>query len=180
MIHRAATARSVSMQRTRPRRVAPGPGQESVWDYPRPPAVVSSDRHVRIEHAGVVVADSRRATRVLETAGAPTWYLPPEDVRMDLLRPSGGPGTVCEWKGEARYLDIVVEGAAARRVAWSYPRPRPGYVAIAGHVAFYAGRVDGAFVDGERARPQPGGFYGGWVTDDVVGPFKGEPGTEGW
>jgi uncharacterized protein (DUF427 family) len=164
----------------RPRRIEPGPGQESVWDYPRPPAVVASDRHVRIEHDGEVVADSRNALRVLETAGAPVWYLPREDVRADLLRPAGGRGTLCEWKGRAAYFDLVLGDRVSPRAAWTYEGPMRGYEALAGRVAFYAGRVDRALVDGELARPQPGGFYGGWVTDDVVGPFKGEPGTEGW
>jgi uncharacterized protein (DUF427 family) len=160
-------------------RVLPGPGQESVWDYPRPPAMVASDRVVRVEHGGRVIAESRRAIRVLETAGAPVWYLPADDVRLDLLRPVSGQ-TLCEWKGAASYFDVVVGNDRSRRAAWTYPDPRPGYEPIAGRVAFYAGRVDRATVDGERVRPQPGNFYGGWVTDDVVGPFKGEPGTEGW
>jgi uncharacterized protein (DUF427 family) len=162
------------------RRIDPGPGQESVWDYPRPPSVVPSGRRVRIEHAGIVVADTERAVRVLETAGAPVWYLPREDVRTELLRPVPGFRTLCEWKGEATYFDLVVVEAVARRAAWTYARPLPGYEALRGRIAFYAGRVGAARVDGERARPQPGGFYGGWITDDVVGPFKGEPGTEGW
>lgn len=153
---------------------------ESVWDYPRPPIVVPSSRHVRVEHAGVVVADTHRALRVLETAGAPTWYLPREDVRMHLLRPAPHRRTVCEWKGEASYFDLVLGDRESPLAAWTYERPRPAYREIAGHIAFYAGRVDRAFVDGEAARPQPGGFYGGWVTADVTGPFKGEPGTEGW
>jgi uncharacterized protein (DUF427 family) len=160
-------------------REVPRPGQESAWDYPRPPALVPSHRVVRVEHGGEVIAESRRAIRVLETAGAPVWYLPPQDVRIDLLRPVPGQ-TVCEWKGAASYFDVVVGEVTARRAAWTYPVPRPGYESIAGHVAFYAGRVDRATVDGERVRPQPGTFYGGWVTDDVVGPFKGEPGSEGW
>jgi uncharacterized protein (DUF427 family) len=164
----------------RPERVEPRPGQESAWDYPRPPAVVASRRHVRVEHAGVVVADSHRALRVLETAGAPVWYLPPDDVRLDLLRPARGPETVCEWKGRASYFDLVVRDRVAPRAAWQYAHPEPGYAAIAGCIAFYPGRIDAALVDGERAMPQAGGFYGGWVTPDVVGPFKGDPGTEGW
>jgi uncharacterized protein (DUF427 family) len=164
----------------RPGRIEPGPGQESVWDYPRPPIVVPSNRRVRIEHAGSVVADSTRAIRILETAGAPVWYLPPDDVRTDLLVPSRGRGSLCEWKGAATSFDLVIGDRVATRAAWTYPRPDPGYEAIAGHLAFYAARVDHATVDGERVRPQPGGFYGGWVTDDVVGPMKGEPGTEGW
>lgn len=168
------------MTTTRPKRIQPGPLQESAWDYPRPPAVVPSSRHVRVVHGGVVVADSHRALRVLETAGAPVWYLPRVDVRMEALRPADGNPTVCEWKGEATYFDLVVGERIAARAAWTYERPQSGYEAIAGRIAFYAGRVDAAFVDGEPVTPQPGGFYGGWVTRDIVGPFKGEPGTEGW
>lgn len=164
----------------RPQRIVPGAGQESVWDYPRPPAVQPTSRHVRIRFGGTLVADTRGALRVLETAGAPTWYLPREDVRMDVLRPSRGRGSVCEWKGAATYFDLVVGEHVSLRAAWTYERPLPGYEALAGRIAFYAGRVDEATVDGETVRPQPGGFYGGWVTDDVVGPLKGEPGTEGW
>lgn len=154
--------------------------RESVWDYPRPPAVVPSERLVKVEHGGTVVAESRRALRVLETAGAPVWYLPPEDVRMRLLRPAATRGTVCEWKGTAAHYDLIVGDRISRQVAWTYPDPHPGYGAIAGYLAFYAARVESATVDGEQVRPQPGGFYGGWITDDVVGPFKGSPGTEGW
>jgi uncharacterized protein (DUF427 family) len=162
-----------------PKPIRPGPGQESVWDYPRPPRVEPSRRRVRVEMGGTVVAESSRAMRVLETAGAPVWYLPPDDVRTDLLVPAEG-RTFCEWKGAATYFDLRVGDRVAHRAAWSYPDPSPGYEAIRGHVAFYAGRVGAAFVDGERVTPQPGGFYGGWITSDVVGPFKGEPGTEGW
>jgi len=142
--------------------------------------VVPSERHVRIEHAGVLIADSRRALRVLETAGAPVWYLPPDDVRRELLRPAPDRRTVCEWKGLATYFDLVVGQRISRQAAWSYPKPYPGYEAITGYLAFYAARVDSATVDGEPVRPQPGGYYGGWITDDVIGPSKGEPGTEGW
>lgn len=164
----------------RPQRIVPGPGQESVWDYPRPPALQSTSRLVRVRFGDETVAKTSGALRVLETAGAPTWYLPRQDVRMDLLRPSGGSGTVCEWKGPATYFDLVVGDRVSPRAAWTYERPMPGYEALAGRIAFYAGRVDEVTVDGEVVRPQPGGFYGGWVTDDVVGPFKGERGTEGW
>ncbi len=153
---------------------------ESVWNYPRPPAVVPSERMVRVEHGGTLVVESRRAIRVLETAGAPVWYLPPEDVRLELLRQAPGRRTLCEWKGPATYLDVVVGDRVSREAAWTYPRPSPGYEAIAGYLAFYAARVDSATVDGEAVRPQPGGFYGGWITDDVIGPYKGDPGTEGW
>ena len=160
-------------------RVAPGPGQESVWDYPRPPRLAPDTRRARVVFGGVTVADSERAVRVLETAGAPVWYVPAADVRMDLLEPNARL-TVCEWKGDAGYFDLRVGDRVARSAAWTYRRPRPGFEAIAGHIAFYAGRVDAAFIDDERVTPQPGGFYGGWITPDVVGPFKGEAGTEGW
>lgn len=160
-------------------RIEPGPGQESVWDYPRPPRVEASRRLVRVEFAGTVVAETLAARRVLETAGPPVWYLPPDDVRTDLLIPVER-RTVCEWKGTATYFDLRVGTQVSSAAAWSYPRPSAGYEAIAGYIAFYAGRVDAASVDGEPVRPQPGGFYGGWITPDVVGPFKGEPGSEGW
>lgn len=163
----------------RQRRVEPGPGQESVWDYPRPPRVEPSTRHVRIEHAGTVIAESRRAIRVLETAGAPVWYLPPEDVRTELLEAAAGE-TVCEWKGTASYFHVRVGDELARRAAFTYRTPSAGYEAIAGYIGFYASRVDRATVDGETVRPQPGGFYAGWITDEIVGPIKGEPGSEGW
>ena len=157
----------------------PGPGQESVWEYPRPPRVVADERRVRVEVGGQVVAETTSAVRVLETAGAPCWYLPSEDVRTDLLRPVPGT-TICEWKGSASYFDIEVAGRMARRAAWTYPDPRPGYEALRGRIAFYAARVGAAWVGHERVVPQAGDFYGGWVTSDVVGPFKGDPGTEGW
>jgi uncharacterized protein (DUF427 family) len=165
---------------TPPLPIVPEPGQESVWDYPRPPAVRPTGRHVHVRFGDVTVARTAAALRVLETAGAPVWYLPRGDVRMDLLRPASGRGTACEWKGNAAYFDLVSGDRISRRAAWTYDRPLAGYEALAGRIAFYAGRVDSVTVDGEVVRPQPGDFYGGWVTDDVVGPFKGEPGTEGW
>jgi uncharacterized protein (DUF427 family) len=152
---------------------------ESVWDYPRPPRVETVSRRVQIVHRGVTVADTTRALRVLETSHPPVYYIPPEDVRADLL--AAGRGTsFCEWKGAARYHDLVIDGARVPAVAWSYPRPMPGFETIRDHLAFYPGKVDEALVGGERARPQAGGFYGGWITADLVGPFKGEPGTQGW
>jgi uncharacterized protein (DUF427 family) len=159
--------------------VRPGPGQESVWDYPRPPRVEPSGKRVRVEFAGTVIAESAAAQRVLETAGPPCWYLPAGDIRMDLLKPAEKV-TVCEWKGRATHFDVLVGDRRAGQAAWSYRRPLPGFEVIAGHVAFYPGRVDACFVDGERVRPQPGEYYGGWITDDVVGPFKGEPGSSHW
>ena len=149
---------------------------ENVWDYPRPPALEPCRRRVRVEVGGVVVADSVRALRVLETSHPPTLYVPRADVRDDLLRASAQRSTVCEWKGQATYLDVAGRPAAA----WTYPHPRPPYDALAGHVAFYPGRVDACFLDAERVRAQEGDFYGGWVTTDLVGPFKGAPGTGGW
>ena len=168
---------------TRPgpaRRVVPGPGQESVWDYPRPPRVEAVPERLRVIVDGELVAETTRGFRVLETAGAPVYYIPPADVRMDRLEPS--PHTsVCEWKGAAAYWVYV--GPGGRRidnVAWSYPSPSAGYEAIRDHLAFYAGRVDEAWVGDERATPQPGRFYGGWVTSRIVGPIKGGPGSFGW
>ena len=164
---------------SRPHRVEPGPGQESVWDYPRPPRVERTDSRVRVEHAGVVVGETTRAFRVLETSQAPGFYLPPDDLDLDLLRPTDW-RTFCEWKGEASYVDVVVGTVVAAEAGWAYPAPNPDYAAIRDHVAFYPQRVDACYVDGERVEPNGGGFYGGWVTSAVVGPFKGAPGTAGW
>jgi len=159
--------------------VVPGPGQESVWDYPRPPRVEPVADRIRVVVGGEAIADTIRASRVLETAGAPVYYLPREDVRMDRLRPSAAT-TYCEWKGVASYWSYVADRRRIEDVAWSYERPAPGFEAIAGHLAFYAGRVDEAWVGGELVTPQPGGFYGGWMTPRIVGPVKGEPGSRGW
>lgn len=154
---------------------------ERVWDYPRPPALVACERHVRVEHGGVVVADTARALRVLETSHPPTVYVPPEDVAVGVLRPAGSGGSVCEFKGRAAYLDLVVDGrGAARGAAWSYAAPWAPYEALRDFVAFYPSRVDACFLDEERVQAQPGDFYGGWISADLVGPFKGAPGTLGW
>ena len=161
------------------RRDPVGPGQESVWDYPRPPSAEVTGRHVVVEFGGRVVADTRRAIRVCETSHPPVYYVPRDDVAEGVLHRAGG-GTWCEWKGVATYWDLVVDDRRAAEVAWSYADPSPGYEHLRGAVAFYPARVDRALVDGEQVRPQPGTFYGGWITDDVVGPFKGEPGTLGW
>jgi uncharacterized protein (DUF427 family) len=160
-------------------RIEPGPGQESVWDYPRPPRVESVPERLRVVVGGTTIADTRRGQRVLETAGAPVYYVPRDDVRMDLLE-SSPRTTVCEWKGVASYHTLVADGSTIENVAWSYERPKEGFESIRGHLAFYAAKVDEAWVGGERATPQPGGFYGGWVTSRIVGPMKGEPGSEGW
>lgn len=164
----------------RPQRIEPGPGQESVWDYPRPPAVVPSTDHVRVVHGGVVVADTRAAVRVLETSQPPAYYLPLADVRADLLRRTDT-RTVCEWKGVATYWTLVLpDGREVVDVAWSYEQPTDRFAPIAGHLAFYAQRVDECWVDDERVAPNPGSFYGGWITSRIVGPFKGSPGTSAW
>ena len=162
-----------------PQRDPAGPGQESVWDYPRPPSAEVTGRRVVVEFGGHTVADSTRAVRVCETSHPPVFYVPREDVLPGALVRAAG-GSWCEWKGQATYWDLVVDGRRARQAAWSYESPTPGYEHLRGAVAFYPGRVEHAFVDGERVRAQPGEFYGGWITDEVVGPFKGEPGTWGW
>ncbi len=156
-----------------------GPGQESVWDYPRPPSAEVTPRHVVVELGGRVLADTRRAIRVCETSHPPVFYVPREDLATDLLERMQV-GSWCEWKGQATYWDAVVDGRRVASIGWSYERPTSGYEHLAGAVAFYPGRVDRASVDGETVRPQPGEFYGGWITDEVVGPFKGAPGTMGW
>ncbi|MEM1028965.1 MAG: DUF427 domain-containing protein [Myxococcota bacterium] len=157
---------------------APGPGQESVWDYPRPPRLVGDDRRVVVRCGDTVIADTSAAARVLETSHPPTFYLPREDVRMEFLE-AVGRGSRCEWKGEATYFDVVVPGTRHGRAAWSYPEPFGEFEPVAGHICFYAVDLD-CRVDGVRVRPQPGGFYGGWITPELVGPFKGESGTSGW
>ena len=153
---------------------------ENVWDYPRPPAVAPCRDRVRVELAGEVLADTTDALRVLETSHPPTIYVPPHDVRADLLIASGARSTWCEFKGAARYVDAVVGGRRVRSVGWTYPDPTPGYEALRDHIAFYPGRVDAAWIGGERVQAQQSDFYGGWITRGLVGPFKGPPGTVGW
>jgi uncharacterized protein (DUF427 family) len=161
------------------RRIVPGPGQESVWDYPRPPRVEDTPKHIRVIFNGVTIAETLRAKRVLETSHPPVYYIPPGDIQMEYLRPASRTSW-CEWKGQAGYYTIVVGDREATNSAWFYPRPASGFESIGGHIAFYPHLMDACYVDGERVQPQAGGFYGGWVTDDIVGPFKGEPGTQGW
>ena len=160
-------------------RVKPRTGQESVWDYPRPPRIESTSRHLRIEMSDQVIAQTTRAIRVLETSHPPVYFLPPEDILPGVLRPRRGI-SFCEWKGQAVYFDVHSGDRVAPRAAWSYPNPNGRARALAGYMAFYAEPMDRCLVDGELVTPQPGSFYGGWITKDVVGPFKGAPGTEGW
>jgi uncharacterized protein (DUF427 family) len=159
--------------------VVPGPGQESVWDYPRPPRVEPVSERLRVVVDGVVVADTTGGKRVLETAGPPVYYFPRDDVRMDLLTPSPH-RSYCEWKGSASYWSLGIGRRTIPNVGWSYEDPSSGFESIGGHIAFYARLVDEAWVGGERATPQPGRFYGGWITGRIVGPFKGEPQTADW
>ncbi len=152
---------------------------ESVWDYPRPPRVEPSTRRIRVVLGNVTVADTTRAFRVLETSHPPGYYIPPEDVLSEYLRPSRR-RTYCEFKGQAGYFDLVIGERVVRDAAWYYPDPAPGYEVLRDHLAFYPGRVDACFVDEEQVVAQEGDFYGGWLTADIVGPFKGGPGTAGW
>lgn len=162
-----------------PNRIAPGPGQESVWDYPRPPRVEPSTERLEVRLGGLVVARTDQSLRVLETSHPPAYYLPLTAFADGALRPASGSSN-CEWKGEAAYYDVVTPTRTAPRAAWTYPRPTPGFEELAGHVAVMPGLMDSCTVDGEAVIPQEGGFYGGWITARVVGPFKGAPGTWGW
>ena len=154
-------------------------GQESVWDYPRPPRVEASSETVEVWLGGVRIAQTAASWRVLETSHPPTYYLPRDAFGDGSLRPAAG-SSWCEWKGHASYLDLVGGGVVAPRAGWFYPQPTPGFAAITDAVAVMPGQVDRCVVDGEVVRAQAGGFYGGWVTDRVAGPFKGGPGTQGW
>jgi uncharacterized protein (DUF427 family) len=156
----------------------PGPEQFSVWDYPRPPCVVPETREVVVHWGDVEVARTQRALRVLETSHPPSFYLPWDDVARNFLQPAAG-NSFCEWKGPARYWTLVDGQRQLVRVAWSYPEPQAGAEALANCVAFYPQHLV-CRVDGEVVRPQPGGFYGGWITSELTGPFKGEPGSDAW
>jgi uncharacterized protein (DUF427 family) len=158
--------------------IAPGPGQTSVWDYPRPPGIVADGREVVIRCDDVEIARTRAAVKVCETSHPPTWYLPAADVDPRFVEAAGG-GSFCEWKGPARYWNVRVGNRVLNGVAWSYPQPLAGAEILKDRFAFYASRLT-CLVDGVRATPQPGGFYGGWITPELTGPFKGEPGSEGW
>lgn len=162
-----------------PQRDSLRPGQESVWDYPRPPALRWCDQRVRVVLGGETICDAPGAWQVLETSHPPTYYLPPDAFVEGALTPTAG-SSLCEWKGEAQYFDLHGGGRTVERAAWAYPSPSPRFQHIAGHIALYAQAVDACFVGGEQVTPQPGGFYGGWVTSDVAGPFKGMPGSIGW
>ena len=163
----------------RPEPDTPGPGQESVWDYPRPAICEPTDRHIQIIHRGVTVADSRAPWRTLETSHPPTYYIPPGDVATDLLEPNSQ-RSICEWKGQARYWDLVIGDERLTGVAWSYANPTASFAPIRDFLAFYPEPLDQCLVDGEQITPQPGNFYGGWISQYETGPFKGIPGSRLW
>lgn len=164
----------------RPNKTKPKAGQESVWDYPRPPRLEAVKKTLTVIAAGEIVARTNRGYRVLETSHPPVYYFPQEDIRMELVEIHAGGSSFCEWKGAAFYASLLVNGQPFPKVAWGYANPTPGFVPIKNYLAFYAGRVDKCLVDDEVVIPQPGNFYGGWITSDIVGPFKGEEGTWGW
>lgn len=164
---------------SKPKSIEPGTGQESVWDYPRPPRLERVSAKLRVTFAGETIAETDHGYRVLETSHPPVYYFPPSDVQHDCL--AAAPGrSLCEFKGMARYWTLNVGSRRAEKVAWSYPEPTERYQALKNFFAFYASRVDGCWVGGERAEAQTGDFYGGWITSRIVGPFKGPPGTLGW
>jgi uncharacterized protein (DUF427 family) len=154
-------------------------GQESVWSYPRPPRAEPSPRRVSVIHRGVTIAETVAAIRTLETSHPPSYYVPQRDVAMTLVERSDK-RSFCEWKGEAIYFDVVIGHERLKDAAWSYPDPAPAFVVLRDHIAFYASAFEACLIDGKTVRAQPGGFYGGWITDDVKGPFKGVPGSRFW
>lgn len=160
-------------------RIEPGVGQESVWDYPRPPRLEVSTKHVEIIFNGVKLANTHRAFRVLETSHPPSYYISPDDIQMQYLHTTLQ-GSWCEWKGQASYCTVTVGDKQAVNVGWFYTNPNQVFEAIKDYVAFYPSRMDACYVDGELVQAQPGDFYGGWITEDIIGPFKGGMGTWGW
>lgn len=166
--------------RVRPNDItAPGPGQESVWDYPRPPIIEPVSERLRVEFAGVILAETTRGLRVLETSSPPVYYFPRDDVRIEFLVATHFE-TLCEWKGVGQHWTAMVRGREAEMAAWSYPEPEPGYEALIDYLAFYPSRVDACFVGDEQVEASPGSYYGGWATANIMGPFKGASGSERW
>jgi uncharacterized protein (DUF427 family) len=163
----------------RPKRIKPSAGQESVWDYPRPPRLEKIGARLRVIFNAHTIADTTAGYRVLETSHPPVYYIPPDDIARQYLLDAAG-SSWCEFKGHAKYWSLVADGRTSERAAWSYPSPSPEFCDIAGHLAFYASRVDECWVDDERVQPQEGDFYGGWITSRIVGPFKGGAGTREW
>ena len=169
-----------NLKRARPTNImTAGAGQESVWDYPRPPRVEPEKRRIRVEFGGLIIADSDRTYRVLETASPPVYYIPQGDIQMKYLEP-GNKSTLCEWKGKARYWTVRVGKKLSENAGWSYMQPWVGFELLTDYIAFNASKLDACYVENEKVLPQPGNYYGGWITSEIVGPFKGGPGTEGW
>lgn len=162
------------------KRIPPKAGQESVWDYPRPPKLEKTNKHIRILFDGLTIVDSNQAYRVLETSHPPVYYIPPSDVKMDFLVPQEGRRSMCEFKGVARYWNLVTPAETCEEAAWSYPSPTKIFELIKDYLAFYPSKMEACFVNDELVQSQKGDFYGGWITKDIVGPFKGGPGTWGW
>jgi uncharacterized protein (DUF427 family) len=160
-------------------KIEPQAGQESVWDYPRPPLIEDTDKHLQVFLAGSLIAETRRAKRVVEKSHPPVYYFPIEDIQMEYLD-LNTEVSFCEYKGRANYYNLLKDDKALSDIAWTYLKPPPGFESISGMVAFYPNRGLECFVNGERVQPQAGEFYGGWITNDIIGPFKGESGTWGW
>jgi uncharacterized protein (DUF427 family) len=163
----------------RPTPIPPEPGQESVWDYPRPPRLEPVNKKITIACNGVTICETHQAQRVLETSHPPSYYLPPADIQMQYLQISPQ-SSFCEWKGRAIYYTLTVGDKQLVNVAWAYPEPTANFAAIKDYLAFYAYPMDACYVGEDLVTPQPGNFYGGWITPDIVGPFKGEPNSWGW
>lgn len=163
-----------------PQRIEPQPGQESVWDYPRPPRNERSNKEIKIVFNEVTIASSNNTYRVLETSHPPVYYIPPEDIKMEYLKPVASVRSFCEWKGVAGYYDLSVEDRLVSNAAWYYPQPTEEFLPIANYIAFYPSKMDACYLDSEQVKSQAGDFYGGWITKDIVGPFKGETGSWGW
>lgn len=156
-----------------------GPGQESVWDYPRPAIAEPTQRRIQIIHSDIMLVDSRSAWRTLETSHPPTYYIPQSDIAMEYCTPNPR-RSLCEWKGQAKYWDVAINGQTLEAAAWSYTSPTPSFAPIAGSLAFYPGAFDQCLVDGHAITPQPGSFYGGWISPFEAGPFKGIEGSRFW
>lgn len=162
-----------------PQPIVPQPGQESVWDYPRPPKIETSSEKITVVCNGITIAESCSSHRILETSHPPVYYIPPQDIQLQYLRPSTR-HSYCEWKGEASYYHLHIDDFQKENIAWYYPAPNPSFASLKDYVAFYPSKVDACYVDGELVTAQPGDFYGGWITSKIVGPFKGGIGTWGW
>jgi uncharacterized protein (DUF427 family) len=160
-------------------RIEPKQGEESVWDYPRPPRIENCSKNIRVIFNGIEIVNTNNAKRVLEASHPPVYYISQEDVKMEFLTPADN-HTFCEWKGEAGYYHLTIGEKTVRYACWYYPNPVPKFAELKGYLAFYAQKMDACYVDDEVVTPQPGKFYGGWITKNIVGPYKGEEGSDGW